>query len=127
LRGGEIHSEIIMQRIIIAALLLVAASGCVIVGDPACGGGGATLVVTPGVVVVAVGQSVTPNGSDSWCDSGHQSHGSPSWMLSRPGDSAFVTLDATTGRITGRRAGAATVVARSAHSGATSAVPVTVF
>lgn len=116
-----------MQRVIIAALLLAAASGCVIVGDPTCGAGGVTLVVTPGVVVVSVGQSVTPNGSDSWCDSGHQSHGSPSWMLSQVADSAFIALDVTTGRITGRRAGAATVVARSPHTGATSTIRVTVF
>ena len=116
-----------MKRVIIAALLLAAASGCVIVGDPTCGGGGASVVVTPGIVVVAVGQSFTPNGSDSWCESGHQSHGSPSWVLSQPGDSAFVSLDAATGRITGRRAGAATIVARSAHSSASMSLLVTVF
>jgi hypothetical protein len=118
-----------MHRVIAAALLLVAvaASGCVIVGDPTCAGGGASIVVTPGVVVVAVGQSFTPNGSDSWCEGGHQSHGSPDWALSQAGDSAFVSLDATTGRITGRRPGAATIVATSTHTGATSSVLVTVF
>jgi len=116
-----------MQRMILAALLLVAAAGCVIVGDPTCGSGGASVVVTPGVVVVAVGQSFTPNGSDSWCDGGRQSHGSPQWSLSQAGDSAFVAVDASTGRITGRRSGAATVVARSAHTSATSSILVTVF
>ncbi len=115
-----------MQRVLAAALLVFAVSGCVIVGDPTCSSGGAAVVVTPGLVVVAVGQSVTPNGSDSWCDGGHQAHGSPSWSLSRPGDSVYVSLDATTGRITGLRAGVATVVARSDHSGATSAIQVTV-
>jgi hypothetical protein len=115
-----------MQRVLAAALLLFAVSGCVIVGDPTCSSGSAAVVVTPGVVVVAVGQSFTPNGSDSWCDGGHQSYGSPSWNLSRPGDSVYVSLDGTTGRITGLHTGVATVVARSDHSGATSTVQVTV-
>ncbi|HKW47645.1 MAG TPA: hypothetical protein VJN70_09370 [Gemmatimonadaceae bacterium] len=115
-----------MQRVLAAALLFFGVSGCVIVGDPTCTGGGAAVVVTPGVVVVAVGQSFTPNGSDQWCDSGHQSYGSPSWSLSRPGDSVYVSLDAATGRITGIRSGVATVVARSDHSGATSTIQVTV-
>ena len=115
-----------MQRVLSAALLCLGISGCVIVGDPTCSSGGAAVVVTPGVVIVAVGQSVTPNGSDRWCDGGHQSYGSPSWSLSQPGDSVYVALDATTGRITGLRAGVVTVVARSDHSGATSTVQVTV-
>ena len=115
-----------MHRIVAAVLLLGGVAGCVIVGDPSCGGGGAAIVVTPGVVVVAVGQSVTPNASDTWCDNGHQAHGSPNWSLAQPGDSAIVRLDATTGRITGIRAGQATVVARSPASGATSTVAVTV-
>jgi len=115
-----------MQRVLAAALLLLSTAGCVIVGDPTCSGSGASVVVAPGVVVVAVGQSFTPNGSDSWCDGGHQAHGSPNWALSQAGDSAFVMLDAMTGRITGRRAGFATVIARSDHSGATSSILVTV-
>lgn len=115
-----------MHRIVAAVLLLGSVAGCVIVGDPSCGGGGAAIVVTPGVVVVAVGQSVTPNASDTWCDNGHQAHGSPNWSLAQPGDSAIVRLDATTGRITGIRAGQATVVARSPATGATSTVAVTV-
>jgi len=118
-----------MQRVLAAALLLCAVSavtGCIIVGDPTCSGGGAAVVVTPGVVVVAVGESFTPNGSDSWCDGGHQSHGSPYWSLSQPGDTMFVKLDATTGLITGRRAGLATVVASSRHSSATSEIQVTI-
>ena len=118
-----------MQRVLAAALLLCAVSaisGCIIVGDPTCSGGGAAVVVTPGVVVVAVGESFTPNGSDSWCDGGHQSHGSPYWSLSQPSDTMFVKLDATSGRITGRRPGAVTVLASSGHSTATSSVLVTV-
>lgn len=114
-----------MQRVLAAALLLLGTAGCVIVGDPTCGSS-ASVVVAPGVVVVSVGQSFTPSGSDSWCDGGHQSHGSPNWTLSGPGDSAFVALDRTTGRITGLRTGVATVVARSDHSSATSSIVVTV-
>ena len=114
-----------MQRILAAVLLLVSVGGCVIVGDPACSGGSASIVVTPGVVVVAVGQSVTPNARDSWCDNGHKAHGSPSWSLVQPSDSAIVMLDASTGRITGLRAGQATVMARSS-SGATTTISVTV-
>ena len=120
------HGETVMQRIVLAALLLVAISGCVIVGDPTCGGSAASLVVAPGVVVVSVGQSFTPNGSESWCDSGHQAHGSPSWSLSQPSDGNVIALDASTGRITGLKAGIATVVATSAHSSATSEIVVTV-
>lgn len=115
-----------MQRVLAVALLLFAVSGCVIVGDPTCSGGGAAVVVTPGVVVVAVGQSFTPNASDQWCDGGHQSYGSPSWSLSHPADSVYVSLDATTGRITGLRSGIATIMARSDHSGATSSIQVMV-
>ena len=115
-----------MQRVLAAALLLFAVSACIIVGDPTCGGGGAAVIVTPGVVVVAVGESFTPNASDSWCDGGHQSHGSPSWSLAHTGDASIVSLDPTTGRITGLRAGVVTVVARSDHSSATSAIQVTV-
>ena len=115
-----------MQRLFPAALLLVAVSGCVIVGDPTCSGGSASLIVAPGVVVVSVGQSFTPNGSDSWCDGGHQAQGSPSWSLSQPSDGNVIALEASTGRITGLKAGVATVVATSAHSGATSAIVVTV-
>lgn len=114
-----------MQRIRAAVLMLASVSGCVIVGDPACSSGGASIVVTPGIVVVAVGQSVTPSASDSWCANGHEAHGSPSWSLVEAGDSAVVRLDTSTGRITGLRAGQATVVARSS-SGATATVSVTV-
>ena len=115
-----------MQRLLAAALLVFAVSGCVIVGDPTCNGGGASVIVAPGVVVVSVGESYTPNGRDSWCDAGHQAHGSPSWSLSKPSDSDVIALDASTGRVTGRRTGVATVVARSDHTGATSTLVVTV-
>jgi hypothetical protein len=126
--GGRLdtHTEIVMQRLLAAALLLVVVSGCVIVGDPTCSGSTASLIVAPGVVVVSVGQSFTPNGSDSWCDSGHQAHASPTWSLSQPADGSVVSLDGSTGRITGLHAGVATVVARSAHSDASSTIVVTV-
>ena len=115
-----------MQRVLAAALLFVAVSGCVIVGDPTCGGSTASVVVAPGVVVVAVGQSFTPDGSDSWCDGGRQGHGSPTWSLNQPADNAIVSLDASTGRVTGLRTGVVTLVARSTHSSATSSIQVTV-
>lgn len=115
-----------MQRLLAAALLVVAVSGCVVVGDPTCNSGGASVVVAPGVVVVSVGESFTPNGSDSWCDGGRQAYGSPSWSLSKPSDSNVIELDSSTGRITGRSTGIATVVARSEHTGATSTIVVTV-
>jgi hypothetical protein len=114
-----------VQRILATVLLLLGAGGCVIIGDPACTGGGASIVVAPGVVVVAVGQSVTPTASDSWCANGHEAHGSPSWSLVQPADSSIVSLDAVTGRITGLRAGQAILMARSS-SGATTTITVTV-
>jgi hypothetical protein len=107
-------------------LLLAGVAGCVIVGDPSCPTGGATIVVTPEVLVVTVGQSVTPSASDSWCQNGHTSYGSPTWSLAQPGDSAIVRLNAATGTITGLRVGQATVTARSAASGASAAIAVTV-
>lgn len=123
----DIEREDIVQRLPVAVLLVLSGlSGCVIVGDPSCTGGGAALVVTPGVVVVAVGQSVTPTANDSWCDHGQHAYGSPTWSLLQPADSVVVRLDSTTGRITGLRAGTTTVVARSSASGATTSVPVTV-
>src|SRR3954463_8392814 len=104
-----------MQRILAAAVLFLGVSGCVFVGDPTCNGGGASVIVAPGVVVVSVGESFTPNGSESWCDSGHQAYGSPSWSRSKATDADVIALDSSTGRITGRRTGIATVVARSEH------------
>ena len=124
--AGTTHAEKHMQRLLAAALLLFVVSGCVIVGDPTCSDGGASIVVAPGIVVVSVGESFTPNGRDSWCDGGHQSYGSPNWSLSQASDADVIALDAATGRITGRRSGTATVVARSAHSDATSTIVVTV-
>jgi uncharacterized protein YjdB len=38
---------------------------------------------------------------------------SPEWSLSSTADAAIVSLDPSTGRITGRRAGTATVIASS--------------
>ena len=116
-----------MRRLLAAVLLLsLSTAGCVIVGDPTCSGSTASVVVAPGIVVVSVGESFTPSGSDTWCDGGHQAHGSPNWSLSQPSESTIVRLDATSGRITGLQSGVATVVARSDHSGATSSIIVTV-
>ena len=37
----------------------------------------------------------------------------PQWSLAQPSDATFISLDPTTGQITGRRAGRATVIATS--------------
>ena len=95
----------------IASLGLVASSaGCVIV-DPGCGAGGASILISPTVVFVAVGQSATPKAT--WCRNGHYDPMSPQWSLASTADAEFVSLDASTGRITGRRVGTATVIASS--------------
>ena len=90
--------------------ILASTAGCVIV-DPSCGGGGASILVTPSVVVVAVGQSTTPRAS--WCRNGRYDNMSPEWSLSSAADANVISLDPVSGRITGRRAGTATVIARS--------------
>jgi len=90
--------------------ILASTAGCVIV-DPSCGGGGASILVTPSVVFVAVGESTTPRAS--WCRNGRYDNMSPEWSLSSAADGNVISLDATTGRITGRRTGTATVIATS--------------
>ena len=85
-------------------------AGCLIV-DPGCGVGGASILVSPTVVFVAVGQSATPKAS--WCRNGHYDPFTPEWSLSSTADASVVALDPGTGRITGRRAGTATVIATS--------------
>jgi hypothetical protein len=96
-----------------AALCAVVASttGCVIVDPSSCGGGGggASILITPSVVVVAVGQTTTPRAS--WCRSGRYDNMSPQWSLGQAADANVISLDPATGRITGKRAGQATVVA----------------
>ncbi len=93
----------------IAGLTAIAfSSGCVIV-DPSCSGGGAAIFVSPSTVVVAVGGSATPRAS--WCRSGRYDRMSPHWSLGSAADANIISVDSETGRITGKRAGNATVVA----------------
>jgi len=110
-------------RDIVASLAIVASSASCVIVDPGCGVGGASILVSPTVVVVAVGQSATP--SASWCRNGHYDPVSPQWSLGSSADANVVSLDAATGRITGRRVGTATVIATSQGVGGAS-VSVTV-
>ena len=88
--------------------IALASAGCVIV-DPGCGPGGATILITPSVVYVGVGQSTTPKAS--WCRDGRYDNMNPQWSLGQAADANVIGLDPATGRITGKRAGSATVVA----------------
>ena len=101
-----------MRRSLIASVALSASAwavaGCVIV-DPSCSAGGASIVITPSVVVVAVGQTATPRAS--WCRGGHYDRVSPQWSLGQAADATVIAVDATTGVITGKRAGKASVIA----------------
>jgi uncharacterized protein YjdB len=103
-----------MRRALFASAVSLAAAalsaGCVIV-DPGCGAGGASILVSPTVVFVSVGQSATPKAT--WCRNGHYDPFTPQWSLSSTADASIVSLDPATGRITGRRAGTATVIATS--------------
>jgi len=80
-----------------------------VAGDLSCSNGGLLIVVSPSTVVVAVGESVTP--SASLCHDGRFDVASPKWSLGSSTDSSVITLDAATGRITGRLAGTASVIA----------------
>lgn len=115
-----------MRRPLVASvtlsLALASATGCVIV-DPSCGGGGASILITPSVVVVAVGETQTPRAR--WCRNGHYDDLSPNWRLADAADGTVISLDPATGRITGKRAGTATVIATYAGAVGTS-VQVTV-
>jgi hypothetical protein len=82
-----------------------------VVGDVGCGDGGLLIVVSPSVVVVGVGESVTPTAS--LCHGGRFDVMSPNWSLGSSADLGVITLDARTGRITGRRPGKASVIATS--------------
>jgi len=95
----------------IACLAIAALPASCVIVDPGCGAGGAAILVSPTVVFVAVGQSATPKAS--WCRNGHYDPMSPQWSLASSADGDVVSLDASTGRITGRRAGTATVIASS--------------
>ena len=109
-----------MRRLVVAsaAASVIAASStrCVVaIGDPSCGGsGGLTIVISPRVVYVAVGESLTPKAT--WCRDGRYDTVSPQWSLSSTADANIISLDASSGRVTGKRAGQATVVAT--YSGA---------
>ena len=93
----------------VAGLIAISvASGCIIV-DPSCPSGGASIFVSPSTVVVAVGASATPRAS--WCRSGRYDRMSPHWSLGSTADANIISVDSETGRITGKRAGYATVVA----------------
>jgi len=95
----------------IACLAIVALSASCVIVDPGCGAGGAAILVSPTVVFVAVGQSAIPKAS--WCRNGHYDPMSPQWSLASSADGDVVLLDGSTGRITGRRVGTATVIASS--------------
>jgi len=93
-----------------SATLFLSTTSCVIVDPSSCGvGGGATILISPSVVVVAVGQSVTPRAS--WCRNGRYDRVSPRWSLGQAADDDVIALDLESGRITGKRAGQATVIA----------------
>src|ERR1044071_5945114 len=94
------------------ALSAVVASttSCVIV-DPSCSSGGASILISPTVVVVAVGQSATPRAS--WCRNGRYDNMTPRWSLGQAADANVINLDPSTGEITGRRVGQASVIATS--------------
>ena len=93
----------------IASLGLVAASASCVIVDPGCGAGGASILVSPTVVFVAVGQSATPKAS--WCRNGRYDNMSPQWSLGTSADANIISLDPSTGQVTGKRAGQATVIA----------------
>ena len=115
-----------MRRLMLASLIVCATTtGCIIV-DPSCGSSGASVYVSPTVVVIAVGQTATPIASERGCDGRYHGHSSPRWSLVNAADSTFISLNVTTGEITGRRSGKATVEARSMESGSTATVAVTV-
>jgi uncharacterized protein YjdB len=82
-----------------------------VAGDVSCSNGGLLIVVSPSVVVVAVGESLTPTAS--LCHDGRFDVMSPKWSLGSSTDSSVIALDAATGRITGRWPGTASVIATS--------------
>ena len=97
-----------LSALVALSAIALASTSCLIV-DPGCGTGGASILITPSVVFVAVGQSTTPKAS--WCRDGRYNDMSPQWSLGQSADATIIGLDPATGRITGKRAGSATVVA----------------
>lgn len=105
--------QVLMRRSLAASVASATAaiafsSGCIIV-DPSCSSGGAAIFVSPSTVVVAVGATATPRAS--WCRGGRYDRLSPQWSLGSAADANIISVDAETGRITGRRVGYATVIA----------------
>jgi len=103
-----------MRRSVLALALSFSTLGAYfrcVAGDVGCGDGGLLIVVSPSVVVVAVGEAVTPTAS--LCHGGRFDVMSPKWSLGSSVDSSVIALDAATGRITGRRPGTASVIATS--------------
>jgi len=116
-----------MRQVLVAPFIVLALSASCVIVEPTCGsGGGASIIVSPSVVIVSVGGSVTPTASERRCDGRHEERVYPHWSLVHAADSLFIALDATTGRITGRRPGQATVSAVSDQAAAESTVSVTV-
>jgi hypothetical protein len=107
-----------MHRLLVASMAYstAASSFTCVVNDPSpCGSsGGLFILVSPSVVVVSVGESLTPRAS--WCRDGRYDNVPAQWSLDQAAQANIITLDATTGRITGRRTGQATVIAN--HEGA---------
>src|SRR3982750_1282765 len=110
--------EVVMYRLLIASMAYSAAASsftCVVNDPSSCGSsGGLFILVSPSVVVVSVGESLTPRAS--WCRDGRYDNVAAQWSVGQAADGSVITLDATTGRITGRRVGEATVIAT--HEGA---------
>ena len=108
----DLIPQVHMRRSLIAVAAVSvsawAVAGCVIV-DPSCSVGGASIVISPSVVVVAVGQTATPRAS--YCRGGHYDRVSPQWSLGQATDATVISVDATTGVITGKRPGKASVIA----------------
>src|SRR3954462_7174834 len=103
-----------MHRFLVASMAYstAASSFTCVVNDPSScssSGGGLFILVSPSTVVVAVGESLTPRAS--WCRDGRYDNVPAQWSLGQAADANIITLDATTGRITGRRAGQVKVIA----------------
>jgi len=102
-----------MYRLLVASMAYstAASSFTCVVNDPSpCGSsGGLFILVSPSVVVVSVGESLTPRASR--CHDGRYDNVPAQWSLGQTADANIITLDATTGRITGRRTGQARVIA----------------
>jgi uncharacterized protein YjdB len=101
-----------MRRLLslsVASAIALGTTGCLLVDASCGGGGGASIHISPTVVFVSVGQSTTPKAS--WCRNGRYDNMNPQWSLGSSADANVISLDPVTGRITGKRAGTATVIA----------------